>query len=371
MKNNKQAILLLEDGTVFKGRSFGWEGKKTGEVVFNTSLTGYEEILTDPSYCGQIVVMCYPHIGNYGINFSDAESYKIWVEGFVVKEYSKIYSNYRAKKSLGDYLEKNKVTGIEGIDTRALVRRIRDKGSMKGIIAVGNVNIPVLKKKLKESPSIKGKDIVSKVNRSPYAVFKKFIPKHSRNKKTIAVIDYGAKLNIIRSLEGQKFNVAVLSGKSELKDVLKINPSGVLLSNGPGDPSAVKSGIKLARELINYNKSNCLPVMGICLGHQLIGLGSGAKTYKLKFGHHGGNHPVKDLGTKKIEITSQNHNFCVDIQTMKKNFDVTHINLNDKTVEGLKHKEFPIVSYQYHPEACPGPHDSAYLFEDFRSIIYG
>lgn len=369
MAKDIQAVLLLEDGTAYHGKSFGWRGEKTGEVVFNTSLTGHEEILTDPSYCGQIVVMCYPHIGNYGINFDDAESYKVWVEGFVVREYSKIYSNYRAKTSVGSYLKQNKVVGIEGIDTRSLVRKIREKGAMKGIVSAKDFDIAGLKKKLRSTPSITDINLVSKVNRSPYAVFRRFKPFPAAGGGTIIVIDYGTKLNIMRSLEVLGLKVKVLPGKTRLKDILELNTAGVVLSNGPGNPEAVTCGIKLAEDLIRHNEKKRLPVMGICLGHQLIGLGSGAKTYKLKFGHHGGNHPVKALKTGKIEITVQNHNFCVDPETLSKDFVVTHINLNDNTVEGLRHRKFPIISYQYHPEACPGPHDSKYLFGKFARLI--
>lgn len=369
MNKNKQAILLLEDGSVHKGQSFGWTGEKTGEVVFNTALTGYEEILTDPSYCGQIVTMCYPQIGNYGISLKDAESYKIWAEGIIVREHSKTYSNYRASISLSEYLKKNKIVGIEGIDTRALVRRIREKGSMKGLIAANNQDISQLKKRLKDAPSIAQVDLVSKVNRSRYSVFRKYTPVLHKGGATVVIIDYGTKLNIINILQSFGVNTKVLPGNAELKDVLKFKPDGVVLSNGPGDPQTVKSGIKLSRDLIAYNNEHYLPVMGICLGHQLIGLGSGAKTYKLKFGHHGGNHPIKDLETNKIEITVQNHNFCVDQKSLHKDFIVTHINLNDNTVEGVKHKKFPIISYQYHPEGAPGPHDSKYLFKKFYNLI--
>jgi len=366
----KDAILILEDGSVFYGFGFGAKKTKVGEVVFNTALTGYEEILTDPSYCGQIVLMCYPHIGNYGINFKDSESYRIWVEGFIVREYSKIYSNWKAKTSLDHFLKKYGVPGIEGIDTRKIVKKIREKGSMKGIISRDEFNIKTLMKKLKETPSIKGRDLVSIVNRSPYSVFRRYrATERQSDRATVAVIDFGVKLNIIRLLEKVGLRVIVLKGNTELKEILRLNPDGILLSNGPGDPEGVTYGINLARELINYNKEKYLPVLGICLGHQLIGLGSGAKTFKLKFGHHGGNHPVKDLKTGKIEITVQNHNFCVDPETLPSSFEITHINLNDKTLEGMKHKDFPILSFQYHPEGSPGPHDSEYIFQEFKRLI--
>jgi len=369
MKSEK-CILLLEDGSFFIGKNFGSSTEKIGEVVFNTSLTGYEEILTDPSYCGQIVLMCYPHIGNYGINFEDSESYKVWVEGFIVREYSRIYSNHRAKTSLDNFLKKHNVPAIEGIDTRKLVKKIREKGSMKGILSTKDFDVRSLKNKLKKSPSITGKDLVNVVNNSKYSVYRKFKSENiNKPYPKIAVIDFGTKLNIIRCLENLNLKVIVLRGNTELKDILKLKPKGVVLSNGPGDPEGVEYGIKLAKELISYNKQNYLPILGICLGHQLIGLGSGAKTFKLKFGHHGANHPVKDLSTNKIEITSQNHNFCIDQQTLKPVFKITHINLNDNTLEGMKHKNFPIMSFQFHPENSPGPKDSKYIFKEFKKLL--
>ena len=371
MKKENDAVLLLDDGSFFYGFGFGAKTERTGEIVFNTALTGYEEILTDPSYCGQIVLMCYPHIGNYGINFKDSESFKIWVEGFVVREYSKVHSNWQAKISLEDFLKKYRIPGIEGIDTRKIVKKIREKGSMKAILSRIDLDIKSLTKKLKKAPSIIGKDLVSVVNRSPYSVFRRYrATERQSDRATVAVIDFGVKLNIIRLLEKVGLRVIVLKGNTELKEILKLKPDGVLLSNGPGDPEGVKYGINLARELINYNKENYLPTLGICLGHQLIGLGSGAKTFKLKFGHHGGNHPVKNLKTGKIEITVQNHNFCVDPETISSDFEMTHINLNDGTLEGMKHKYFPVLSFQYHPEGSPGPHDSEYIFQEFKKLIY-
>lgn len=371
MADSNQAVLLLEDGTVFKGKGFGFTGSKTGEVVFNTALTGYEEILTDPSYCGQIVTMCYPHIGNYGINYEDNESYKIWVEGFVVRESSKIYSSHRAKESLDNYLKQNQIVGIEDIDTRHLVRLIREKGSMKGVISSDTNDIRHLKQEIKNTPSILGRDLVKEVNDSDFAVYKKHNQKKENKGPAIALVDFGVKLNIIRNFENLGVKVRVFPANTTIDEILDIEPDGVLLSNGPGDPKAVSYGIELAGDLIDYNKDNRLPLMGICLGHQLIGLGAGARTYKLKFGHHGGNHPVKELSTGKIEITAQNHNFCVDVDTISSDFVPTHINLNDKTIEGIKHKQAPIVSFQYHPEAGPGPHDSQYLFKRFKEMING
>ncbi|MFC2091197.1 glutamine-hydrolyzing carbamoyl-phosphate synthase small subunit [Elusimicrobiota bacterium] len=372
MKEATRAILLLQDGSQFEGKSFGYNGKKTGEVVFNTSLTGYEEIITDPSYCGQIVIMCYPHIGNYGINLTDAESYGVWIEGLIVKEYSKIYSNYRARISLASYLKRKKIVAIEGIDTRALVKKIRQCGSMKGVIAAGHYSIRDLEAMIRKMPSICDTDLVARVNDSPFAVFKKYKGRQVKKRSTVAIIDCGTKLNIIRSLEEEGFNIRLFRADTKLQNILDSGDiSGVVLSNGPGDPRKAAGAIKLARELIKYNERNYLPVMGICLGHQIIGLASGAKTYKLKFGHHGGNHPVKDLRSGKIEITAQNHNFCVKYDSVKKDYEVTHINLNDDTVEGLQHRSLPVASYQYHPESCPGPHDSRYIFSDFKELLHG
>ncbi|MBN2406571.1 MAG: glutamine-hydrolyzing carbamoyl-phosphate synthase small subunit [Elusimicrobia bacterium] len=368
MTEGKKAILYLEDGTVYKGSGFGYDGEKAGEVVFNTALCGYEEILTDPSYAGQIVVMCYPHIGNYGINHRDAESYRIWVEGFIVKENSKVYSNYRAKSSLSDYMRKSRVAGLEGIDTRALVRKLRDKGSMKGIISTRDFNTASLKKKLGRHPSIVGVDLVDHVSSTGESVSSRYRPSAGK-KKTVAVIDFGTKLNIIRHIKEQKAGVKVFPYGTTLRDLLKSGIKGVVLSNGPGDPAAVTRGIDLARELIEYNKRNYLPVLGICLGHQLLALAGGCSTYKLKFGHHGGNHPVKNVLTGRIEITVQNHNFCVDPRTITRDFNVTHVNLNDNTIEGIKHKRYPVISYQFHPEAGPGPHDSVYVFREFMEMI--
>ena len=368
MKQRK-AVFLLEDGSYYEGKSFGWTGEKAGEVVFNTSPTGYEEILTDPSYCGQIVVMCFPHIGNYGINFSDSESGKIWAEGFVVGESSKNYSNYGAKISLGEFLKRNKTAGIEGIDTRAIVLKIREHGSMKGIISTKDLNIGSLKEKLSKLPDISTENFVRRVNMSPESAFRRHKPGNVSGEKFVAVIDFGVKLNIVRLLEKSLLNVKILNGDTEIGELMKMNPSGVILSNGPGDPASVSSGIELARGLLEENRKRYIPVMGICLGHQILALASGAKTFKLKFGHHGGNHPVKDLSTGKVEITSQNHNFCVDGKTIKKNFEITHINLNDGTIEGIKHRKYPVIGFQYHPEASPGPHDAGYIFERFRKLV--
>ena len=349
----------MEDGTLFKGRSFGAEGEKTGEVVFNTSLTGYQEILTDPSYKGQIVCMTYPLIGNYGVNDLDIESPIPQVEAFIVRENSRIASNFRSKSKLDDYLKKHGIVGIEGVDTRMLTRRLRAKGSAKGIISTVDLDEKSLVKKAKESPGVEGVDLVKVVTCSE---------PHAWNKKggySVAAYDYGIKLNILRNLEKAGCRVTVYPADYPAAKVLETNPDGIFLSNGPADPAAVTYAIKNIKKLIGKK-----PIFGICLGHQLLGLALGGKTYKLKFGHHGGNQPVMDLKTKKVAITAQNHGFAVDIDSIPKGtVELTHINLNDKTVEGMRHLSLPIFSVQYHPEAGPGPHDATYLFAEFAKMM--
>ena len=354
-----EIYLILEDGTEFTGKSFGYDRDSIGEVVFNTSMSGYQEVLTDPSYNGQIVAMTYPMIGNYGINKEDVESDKIQVAGFIVKEYSKVYSNYRSIMSLSDYLIDSKIVAIEGVDTRKLTRHIRDKGALRGGIFMDKKGAI---ERLLAHPKMDGLDLASIVScKMPY----NFGDEQSGPK--IAVFDFGIKTNILRLLKDSGFSVIVYPGNTKLKDVLKNNISGIFLSNGPGDPDAVKYAPELIKDIIKSE----IPCFGICLGHQLIALGMGAKTYKLKFGHRGANQPVKNLLTGKVEISSQNHGFAVDFESMKNNpeIEVTHINLNDKTIEGLRHKKLPIFSVQYHPEASPGPHDSKYLFDQFRKLI--
>ena len=373
----KKAILLLEDGKVFCGGSFGFDGETTGEVVFNTSMTGYQEILTDPSYKGQIVVMTYPHIGNYGIAPEDFESEKPAVEGFVVREYSKIYSNWRAKKSLGEFLQENKIVAIEGIDTRALVRKIREKGAMKSIISTIDFDKKSLIKKLKLAPDIVKQDLVkyvtcSTISQSPTrtSFHNSKIVKCTDDKKVV-VMDFGVKLNILRSLASVGLHPTVVPAKTSAEKILSLKPKGILLSNGPGDPEGVPYAIKTVKKLIDYGLWTMdygLPLFGICLGHQILSLASGGKTYKLKFGHHGANQPIKNLKTGRVEITSENHNFAVDINSLK-DFTPTYINLNDGTLEGMEHKKLPIFSVQFHPEASPGPHDTKYLFEKFAKMV--
>ncbi|HPW51578.1 MAG TPA: glutamine-hydrolyzing carbamoyl-phosphate synthase small subunit [Spirochaetota bacterium] len=356
----KKAYLILEDGSVFEGESFGYEGENLGEVVFNTSLSGYQEVLTDPSYCGQIVTMTYPMIGNYGVNPEDIESSKVQVAGFAVKEYAKRHSNFRSSSSLGDYLKEYRIPAIEGIDTRKLTLHIRDKGALKGGIFFSTDGAA---ERLKAHPSMNGLDLASKVSTGYVYNF----GDHSKDKPLIAVMDFGVKTNILRLLDSHGFSVRVYPGSMSFAEVLKDGVKGVFLSNGPGDPGAVQCAPALVADIVKSQ----IPCFGICLGHQLLGIGLGAKTYKLKFGHRGGNQPVKNLMTDKVEITSQNHGFAVDMDSFKKvkDLEMTHLNLNDNTVEGFRHKKLPIFCVQYHPEAAPGPHDSEYLFRQFREMV--
>jgi len=360
---SKIALIALEDGTVFEGISFGASSEREGEVVFNTSMTGYQEILTDPSYKGQIVTMTYPLIGNYGINREDVESKRIQAEGFIVKEASKIYSNFRGEMSLKEYFKKEKIIGIEGIDTRALTKHIRLAGAMKGVISTRkNLDKKRLVKKAKESEGLIGRDMVKWVTcKSKYKW-----GKSKKNKKfKVAAMDFGIKFNILRILESLGCNVTVVPAKTPTKEILSLKPDGIFLSNGPGDPAGVPYAVQTIRELLGTK-----PIFGICLGHQLLGLAFGAKTYKLKFGHRGANHPVKDLKSGRIDITSQNHGFCVDMDSLNKDeIELTHINLNDNTLEGMRHKRVPVYSVQYHPEASPGPHDAGHLFDNFIKLM--
>lgn len=359
-----QAILALEDGMIFKGESFGASGEKYGEVVFNTSMTGYQEILTDPSYKGQIVAMTYPLIGNYGINKKDVESHKPFLEGFVVKEYSKIASNWRAQKTLEEYLKENNILGMEGIDTRALTLHIREAGAMKAVLSTVDLDEKSLVKKAKESRGLIGIDLVKEVACRKFYIWRNEQRTTNNERQLrfkVVVIDCGVKYNILRELLKHKCQVIVVPADTEAGEILEMKPDGVLLSNGPGDPAAVKYVIETTKRLIGK-----VPIFGICLGHQMLGLAFGGKTYKLKFGHHGANHPVKDLETGKVLITVQNHGFCVDIDSLnRKDIEITYLNLNDQTLEGMKHKKLPIFSVQFHPEASPGPYDASYLFGKF------
>jgi carbamoyl-phosphate synthase small subunit len=402
--NGVKALLVLSDGTVFEGKNFGVEGETIGEVVFNTSMTGYQEILTDPSYRGQIVTMTYTQIGNYGVDSEDIESSGgPKVEGFIVKEHLPFPSNWRAEKfkvqsskfkvlnsSLGDYLKEYRIVGIEGIDTRALTRHLRDYGSQMGIISTKDLNPESLIKKVRKHPGIVGIDLVKEVtSKKRYSweegVWKwhpanagvqssKFKVQSYKNSsrvtnyasRSVVVYDFGVKFSILRNLVDADFDVSVVPAETPAEEVLDMNPDGIVLSNGPGDPEAVKYAIKNTKKLIGKK-----PLLGICLGHQLLGLALGGNTYKLKFGHHGGNHPVMDLKTEKVEITSQNHNFCVDIKGLKGQVQLTHKNLYDGTEEGMRHVELPLFSVQYHPEAGPGPNDASYIFKRFSEMIEG
>ncbi|MDD5166425.1 MAG: glutamine-hydrolyzing carbamoyl-phosphate synthase small subunit [Candidatus Omnitrophica bacterium] len=356
-----EAILALEDGTIFRGKSFGASGERYGEVVFNTSMTGYQEILTDPSYKGQIVAMTYPLIGNYGINKEDIESRGIFLEGFVVKEYSSIASSWRSQKSLGDFLLENNILGIKGIDTRKLTLHIRKAGAMKAILSTQDLDERSLVEKARSSPGLIGVDLVKEVTiNHKYAWHKA-----KGSKYRVVVIDCGLKYNILAKLLENKCQVTVVPAKTAADEILKMKPDGIVLSNGPGDPAAVSYLIETTKKLIGK-----VPIFGICLGQQILGLALGGKTYKLKFGHHGANHPVKDLKTGKVSITVQNHGFCVDIGSLnKKDIEITHINLNDNTLEGMRHKKLSIFSVQFHPEASAGPHDAGYLFGEFIKMM--
>src|SRR5438094_893662 len=366
------AKLALEDGTVYTGRAFGAAGETFGEVVFNTSMTGYQEILTDPSYRGQIVTMTYPLIGNYGINTDDRESSRPQVEGFIVRELTRVPSNFRAQGSLDDYLRQNRVQGLEGIDTRALVRRLRVRGAMKGVLSTVDLDDASLVHKARTSPGIVGRDLVREVvPEQPFtwdkgctsAFASQLLPARPANHHVVAV-DFGMKWNILRCLVQVGCRVTVVPGTASAEQVLAHRPDGIFLSNGPGDPAAVSYGIKTIKELAGKK-----PIFGICLGHQLLGLALGARTFKLKFGHRGANQPVRNERTQRVEITTQNHGFAVDMDRLPSDLEPTHINLNDGTLEGMRHRRYPIFSVQYHPEASAGPHDSCYLFEEFQRLM--
>ncbi len=360
-KASKPAYLVLQDGKIFKGRGFSASGMTSGEVVFNTSITGYQEILTDPSYANQIIVMTYPHIGNYGVNKEDLESKKVHAKGFVVKEYSELYSNHRATGSLGDYLKKEGVPALQDIDTRALVRHIREKGAMPGVLAVGSqLSVAALKKKAKELPSMKGQNLAKEVAQQ--------VASHKSQGSGYKVIayDFGIKQNILNLLKENGCQVKVVPYEYSAEKILKSKEKidGVFLSNGPGDPAACTEAIENVKKLIGKK-----PIFGICLGHQILSLALGAKTYKLRFGHRGGNQPVKNIDSKAVEITSQNHGFAVDPNSLPHDVRITHMHLNDHTVSGIEHKTLPAFSVQYHPEASPGPHDSRYLFHKFVALM--
>ncbi|MDI3533656.1 MAG: carbamoyl-phosphate synthase small subunit [Thermosediminibacterales bacterium] len=351
-----EGVLVLQDGKVFNGALFGWQEQTAGEVVFNTSMTGYQEILTDPSYAGQIVVMTYPLIGNYGINSEDEESFKPHVKGFVIRELCEFPSNWRCKKTLEEYMYENRIVGIQGIDTRALTRHLRTNGAMKGIITHKKNDMETILQNLKKPLDMK--NLI-------FEVSTKNIYKVKGNGPRVVLIDLGVKQNIIRSLSKLGCEVIVVPPKITAEKILKLNPDGVLISNGPGDPKDAKEVINTVKILIGRK-----PIFGICLGHQILALALGADTYKLKFGHRGANHPVLDLESNRVYITSQNHGYAVDEESIKAtDIEITHINLNDGTVEGIKHKFLPVFSLQYHPEAAPGPDDSNFMFYEFLKIM--
>jgi carbamoyl-phosphate synthase small subunit len=381
-----KAILALEDGTVFHGHGFGAKGSACGEVCFNTSMTGYQEILTDPSYKGQIVAMTYPLIGNYGVNTQDVESWRPHVAGFVIRELSPVVSNWRADYSLEDYLEENGIPGIQGIDTRALTKKLRVSGALKGFISTEEISDKDAIDRAQKWQGLVGVDYVKEVthkesflwdeNNAQSGDFRLVSgpttadPRKIREPLPPASIgivayDFGMKYNILRRLRQQGFRVRVVPATTPAEEALKDKPAGVFLSNGPGDPSALDYAVKTVSELVTKG----IPIFGICLGHQILGQAFGGKTFKLKFGHRGGNQPVKDLASGKVEITSQNHGFAVDPKSLPSEVTVDRINLNDQTVEGMRHKTKPIFCVQYHPEASPGPHDSSPLFAEFKRMI--
>jgi len=356
-----KAILALEDGRIFEGTSFGSPGERSGEVVFNTGMTGYQEVLSDPSYKGQIVTMTYPLIGNYGINDEDSESRSLWLDGFVVNELCAKPSNWRSEKTVDTYLKEHNITGIEGIDTRALTRHIRNKGAMRGIISTEDYDKDSLVSKTREAQDLVGRDLARAVTcKRPYDFAKE-------GGFQVVAMDFGVKHSILRQLKEAGCRVRVVPAHTTADEIRALNPDGILLSNGPGDPAPVCYAIDTIRTLLS---TGTVPIFGICLGHQLLGIALGGTTYKLKFGHRGSNHPVKDIRTGKIHITVQNHGFCVDMSTLDSNaVEITHINLNDQTLEGMRHREMPVFSVQFHPEAGPGPHDARYLFGHFIELM--
>ena len=368
-----ESILALEDGRVFRGRAYGAPVERFGEVVFNTSLSGYQEILTDPSYAGQIVILTYPHIGNYGTNPQDSESAKPYAEGLVVRELSELASNWRSAEAISAFLATAGVPVISDIDSRALVRHLRKYGAMRGVISATNLDEASLVSKAKATPSMVGLDLASRVttaNRYEWIEPSHNIQGlesrgHAAPRFYVVACDYGIKFNILRRLVDVGCRVTVVPATTSASEILELKPDGVFLSNGPGDPEPVEYAAKAVRELAGR-----VPIFGICLGHQIIGLALGGRTYKLKFGHHGGNHPVMNLETRKVEITAQNHGFAVDPDSlMASEVTLTHMNLNDQTLEGLRHRSMPIFSVQYHPEASPGPHDASYLFDRFVKMM--
>ncbi len=359
----KKAILILEDGRTFRGASFGAEGESLGEMVFNTSMSGYQEILTDPSYAGQIVCMTYPLIGNYGVNEEDSESRRPWVEGFVVREASRIASNWRSTETLDSYLKRYKIVGIEHIDTRALVRHIRDKGAMRSCISTVDLDEKSLLDKVLASPGMANRELASSVTIDESFDY----PAEEVEKFHVVAYDFGVKTNSLREFAKLGCRITVVPAETSAGEVLAMKPDGIFLSNGPGDPASMKKTVAEIKKLTEKH----VPMFGICLGHQILGQVFGGSTYKLKFGHRGGNQPIMDLTTGKVEIASHNHGFAVEARSLPETIEITHVNLNDQTVAGLRHKTLPIFSVQYHPESAPGPHDSQYLFTRFIELMKG
>ena len=373
-----KALLALEDGRIFECKSFTGHGETSGEVVFNTSMTGYQEVLTDPSYRGQIVTMTYPLVGNYGVNPEDVESDRIQVAGFLVKEYQSFPSNYRCTSTLADYLKESGILGIHSFDTRALTRHIRKSGAMRAFISTSDLNPDSLVQKARAIPSMEGQDLVKSVTTDSFYFWKKGLPiplnspalnpdiwQNKKDTFSVVAFDFGIKYNILRCLENAGCEVLVVTATTSAKTVKALQPDGIFLSNGPGDPEPVTYAVDTIKNLLGFK-----PMFGICLGNQLLGLALGGKTFKLKFGHRGANQPVKNMLTGRVEITSQNHGFAVDTKSMgESNIEVTHINLNDNTFEGFRHKKLPVFAVQYHPEASPGPHDAGYLFTNFTDMM--
>ena len=361
MKDSKPALLALEDGRTFRGRAWGATGEACGEMVFNTSMSGYQEVLTDPSYAGQIVCMTYPLIGNYGVNAADAESKKPWVEGFVVREASRMASNWRSEETLDDYLKRWNIVAIEGIDTRALVRHIRDKGAMRACLSTVDANEESVIEKARRSLSMENRELASVVTcEEPYVV-----EAEGEERFHVVCYDFGVKRNSLRELAHYGCRVTVVPADTPAEEVLRRKPDGIFLSNGPGDPASMTNVVEEVKRVAQSG----VPTFGICFGHQLLGRAFGGTTYKLPFGHRGGNQPVKDLQQGTVEITSHNHGFAVKAESLPADVEVTHINLNDNCVEGMRHRTLPIFSVQYHPEAAPGPHDAEHHFQRFIELM--
>jgi carbamoyl-phosphate synthase small subunit len=361
MNKKRAALLALEDGRSFRGRSWAAEGEVCGEMVFNTSMTGYQEVLTDPSYAGQIVCMTYPLIGNYGVNESDSESSRPWVEGFVVREASRITSNWRAEESLESYLKRWNIVAIEGIDTRALVRHIRDKGAMRACLSTIDLDEKSLVEKARQSPPMENRELASMVTTSePYE-----FPAEGEERFHIVCYDFGVKRNSLRELARRGVRTTVVPASTSAAEALAFKPDGIFLSNGPGDPASMNKEVSEIRELLKAK----VPMFGICFGHQLLGRAFGGDTFKLVFGHRGGNQPVKAISNPHVEITSHNHGFAVNAESLPPEVEITHINLNDQCVEGMRHRTLPVISVQYHPEAAPGPHDAEHHFQRFVELM--